>query len=241
MSIDGPEMGVPPLPWEIPVQVPEYFKKESLKVEVPHTAYVKPCHKCCAQGFVPCRECWSRGQRRCSWCHGDGVRHESTDPDECNWCHGSGHRICQKCDGRGMLICSDCKGEGSLKFFLELKVKWKDHSEDFIKEDTPLPDELVKDVSGLIAFQETNMMVWPLNHFPQADINEASKNLIQKHASNFPTERILQQRHSLRIIPVADVKYEWNDTVSNFFVYGEERKIYAPNYPQTCCWGCTIL
>ena len=41
MPVDGAEMGQPPPPWEIPVTTPEYFEKESIKVEVPHTAYVK--------------------------------------------------------------------------------------------------------------------------------------------------------------------------------------------------------
>ncbi|KAH3785465.1 hypothetical protein DPMN_163555 [Dreissena polymorpha] len=35
--------------------------------------------------------------------------------------------------------------------------------------------------------------VWPVNHFPDDDINNASNRLVAQHASAFPSERILMQ------------------------------------------------
>ena len=37
------------------------------------------------------------------------------------------------------------------------------------------------------------MQVWPVNHFPEQEINNASNRLVTQHATAFPTERILLQ------------------------------------------------
>ena len=49
------------------------------------------------------------------------------------------------------------------------------------------------------------------------------------------------QRHRVRIIPVTQALYRWKDTDSDFFVYGFEKKVHAPSYPQQCCCGCSLL
>ncbi|KAH3785511.1 hypothetical protein DPMN_163602 [Dreissena polymorpha] len=49
------------------------------------------------------------------------------------------------------------------------------------------------------------------------------------------------QRHQVKIIPVTQALYKWKGAYSDFFVYGFEKKVYAPNYPQQCCCGCSIL
>ncbi|CAN8018603.1 unnamed protein product [Ixodes persulcatus] len=69
----------------------------------------------------------------------------------------------------------------------------------------------------------------------------ASVQLVQKHASAFKSEKILMQRQRVRVIPVSTVYYEWRSHVGTFSVFGHERKAYAPDYPQTCCCGCSIL
>ena len=49
------------------------------------------------------------------------------------------------------------------------------------------------------------------------------------------------QRQALRSVPVSQVKYDWKDVSARFWVYGLDHKVHAPNYPQQCCCGCTIL
>jgi hypothetical protein len=34
--------------------------------------------------------------------------------------------------------------------------------------------------------------------------------------------------------------YKWKGEDDNFIVYGFEKKVYAPNYPQKCCCGCNV-
>ena len=67
------------------------------------------------------------------------------------------------------------------------------HFEDHIVERTALPSELIRDVQGQLAFEEEHPRVWPINHFPDQQINSASNSLVQKHNTAFPTERILKQ------------------------------------------------
>ncbi|XP_054751524.2 protein SSUH2 homolog isoform X1 [Lytechinus pictus] len=249
--IDGPHNGPAPLPWNIAVNIPSMFQNSIAKVEVPHTASVKPCHDCHSIGFRRCHICYGRGRTRCHTCHGHGRRHVShydhhekrhiSRWERCSFCHGMGRRRCYTCHGHGQITCCTCSGRGSLKCFIQLTVNWTNHLNDNIVERTALPDELIRNVTGQVAFKEENARVWPINHFPDQAINQASKDLVQQHSGAFQLERILQQRHQVRIIPVAESICQWKDKNFSFFVYGFERKVHAPDYPQQCCCGCTIL
>ena len=74
-------------------------------------------------------------------------------------------------------------------------------------------------------------------------IKMASAQLVASHASKFPEEKILRQRHQVRVVPVTKVNYEWKGKARSFFVYGYENKVYVPDnsYPQSCCWGCNLM
>lgn len=43
------------------------------------------------------------------------------------------------------------------------------------------------------------------------------------------------------MVPVTEVLYTWKGRQGKFYVYGYEHKVYAPKYPQKCCWGCSVL
>ena len=79
-------------------------------------------------------------------------------------------------------------------------------------------------------------------HLQVAEINERSAELVHKHATAFPTKRVLAQRHDLRAVPVTQVNGEWQDEQHiQFWIYGFEREVYYPDYPNQCCWNCSIL
>ncbi|XP_055881866.1 protein SSUH2 homolog isoform X2 [Biomphalaria glabrata] len=236
--------GPPPGAWDIQAQPGAMFQPSKLKVEVPNTASVKPCHVCHARGYKFCYSCMGSGRRECGMCNGTGRRswYENGENIErpcgsCNfgWC------TCFVCNGSGRIECYKCKGRASLRWYIELKITWKNHLEDHIVERTALPDELIRTVSGEVAFEETYPRVWPINHFPESEINAASNTLVSKHKSAFPTERILMQRHRVRIVPVTQVAYSYKDMNSCFFVYGFEHRVHAPDYPAKCCCGCTVI
>jgi hypothetical protein len=84
--------------------------------------------------------------------------------------------------------------------------------------------------------------VAPINDFPEPAVNQASNQLVGEHAASFfSTERVLMQRHQVRIVPVSTAQYQWKGKHSQFWVFGFENQVYAPDYPQKCCCGCTIL
>lgn len=244
--IDGPECGPAPGPWDIQASAPSLFKSSKMDVEVPHTASVKPCHQCYGRGYERCFRCHGRGRLHCHMCHGSGRERVLENGEHhhrhCHTCEGSGRRRCYTCNGFGQVTCSVCKSHGNLKCFIKLTIQWKNHEKDYIVERTALPDELIRSVSGQLAFEEQYPRVWPITHFPDQEVNTASKSIVTEHSRAFPTERILMQRQRVRIVPVTQVLYSWKEQQdASFFVYGFERKVHAPDYPQKCCCGCTIL
>ena len=100
--------------------------------------------------------------------------------------------------------------------------------------------------------------VIPVAGFPEESVNSVSTSLVDRHGTAWPNERILMQvshltspdlshdhpppqRHQVRVVPVAEAFCAWKSRNFNYFVYGQERLIHAPDYPQRCCWGCVIL
>jgi hypothetical protein len=120
-------------------------------------------------------------------------------------------------------------------------VTFTNHKEDFILEGTDLPDHLVGGVQGDVVFEQAMFQVWPIQHYPVAQIAQNSVRLVESHRGKFRNERQLQQRQTLRAVPVTEVDAEWDDWKSRYWVYGLDRKVHCPDYPQTCCWGCQII
>ena len=53
---------------------------------------------------------------------------------------------------------------------------------------------------------------------------------------------VAEQRQVLRAVPVTEVEWDWKDERNKrLWVYGNERRVYCPDYPHKCCWGCAIL
>lgn len=258
--IDGPQNGPAPGPWDIQSKPSQVFKDEIRKIEVPHTASVKPCHHCFASGFIRCHRCHGRGRNRCFSCNGSGVRfgaghhhhhhgdhhhhhhhhHNNFDDNRCSFCLGTGFKDCGVCHTQGMVVCPLCRSYRNLKCFILLKITWRTHEDHHVVERTALPDELIKQAQGQLAFEETMPRVFPITQFQESEVNQASARLVAQH--QFPDKAIIMQRQRVRIVPVTVCQYRWNNTDFDFIVYGFERKVYAPNYPQQCCCGlCSIL
>ncbi|KAG1671927.1 Protein SSUH2 [Nymphon striatum] len=234
--IDSAHNGRPPLPWDIQVIAPKSFVMGKCDVEIPHTASVKKCHGCHGHGYKRCSTCHGHGHSKCFSCSGKGHVYsnsiESEQEHRCIACDGSGERKCNRCNGHGDICCHICESTGELKCFLSMTVTWSVHLDDHVVERTALPDRLIKTVSGQVALEEEQPRVWPVNHFPDSSINKASSDLVTKHVNNYPAERILMQRQQIRIIPVIQAFYKWNNKEGEFYVFGFEQNVYAPDYPQ---------
>lgn len=243
--VDGPENGPAPPPWAIACEPKKLFKDDKFKKEVPHTAKVKKCKDCKGKGWEECDDCDGWGKCECDSCDGSGEQTitdmEGNDVQApCPYCMG-GLKPCLECGGDGRVTCDDCDGYGKLKCFIQLKVKFNNHDDDHVIERTDLPDELVTKVGGNKLFEHEAPLVWPIKDYPVKEINEKSENMIKTHMGKWPNELIKKQRHILRGVPVTEVHYKWEDVDSRFWVYGTERRVWAPDYPQQCCCGCSII
>uniref|UniRef100_A0A1I8J660 Protein SSUH2 homolog n=1 Tax=Macrostomum lignano TaxID=282301 RepID=A0A1I8J660_9PLAT len=209
--VDGPQNGQAPAPWDIHVQQPEMFRDARMQCEVPHTASVRTCHYCM------CLRCGGFGRTRCNSCRGKGVKGVGDNRRQCLSCGGSGKRTCFNCRGHGRIPCPVCEAAGQVKCFVQLTTMFKTHTKDFILEQTPLPDELIRNVPGAV--------------------NAASASLIQEHRGLAQTGRIWMQNHVIRGVPVFQCDCQWKDKEFQFFVYGDNRTLHTDGYPQTCCCG----
>ncbi|KAG7278250.1 hypothetical protein CRUP_012746 [Coryphaenoides rupestris] len=85
----------------------------------------------------------------------------------------------------------------------------------------------------------STIKVYPLLGFPDQAISQASERLVRDHQAKFPqTSRILQQRQTVELIPVAKVSYKWKGDAHSYYVSGNEHRVTA-DYPDTCC--CLLL
>lgn len=137
--------------------------------------------------------------------------------------------------------CHTCRGLGQLKCYLQLTVQWNTYADDFVSDETGLSEVLIKQVTGNVAMEERAPRVYPLTSFPDVRVIDATKGLITKHANSFAMERIVEQRHNVRMVPVAMISFEHGKESGTFHVYGLEHKVFFPNYPARCCCGCVVL
>ena len=64
-----------------------------------------------------------------------------------------------------------------------------------------LPQELIRDVSGQVAFEEESPRVKPVEAFGDAEkgIKEASTRLVFDHLNSFSDQKVLRQRHQVSL------------------------------------------
>nr|XP_019961860.1 PREDICTED: protein SSUH2 homolog isoform X2 [Paralichthys olivaceus] len=199
--VDGPQYGMCPQPWDVPVTLPQRYTDMVEKVRVPHTSFIKLCHKCKGCGRTRCNNCFGRGMKRCTFCHGNGR---------------SRNKRCTSCHGRGR--------------------KRKNNVDNFIPDRQPdFPDKKFEKVTGDPFFIDENVLVYPIQGFPDQEICDASLKLINEHLNRFSsTSRILQQRQTIELVPLTHALYSYKGKDRSFFVYGTENKVFTSKYPSAC-------
>jgi len=246
--IDGPQNGPAPGPWDIIVPIPsEFFKKDKTTLPVPHTETVMPCHNCHGAGQVRCWSCHGKGNDECFTCNGRGRKPDpfkENEYEDCFACNGRGRKDCISCHGCGMRDCMTCMGAGQIKSYVNLKVKWIPETDDSVIDNSSnVPPELITKVSGQVVLAEQQERVYPIRHFPEAAVNDACQRTIDQYSNKARNMmmRILQQKHKLQVVPVTRATYTYKDQDYDYYVYGYEHKVYHPDYPQSCCYCCTII
>lgn len=248
-DIDGPECGTAPLPWEIECDYTCAFKDERHDIIVPHTDFVTTCYSCSGTGKNTCRSCNGQGRRICIACGGlgtyglyDANGNYRTYP--CIGCGGTGRVFCFSCSGTGMVTCTTCDGHRNIKQFIQLTVCFTNHLSEYIVEHTGLPSDLIKNVQGDVIFEQSHSRVSPIADFLEAEVNVQSPRFVEEHATTWKSERILQQRHRIRSVPVHECYFDFKEKSGRFWVFGQECEVYTKDYPHTCCCcrcSCAIL
>lgn len=204
---------------------------------MPYTSSVQDCNTCHAAGTMQCNICHGSGFDKTCWvCEGSGTK----DDQRCTRCDATGKDRCTECDGRGTKECETCKGKRQLLTYIKLKVEWVNNVEDHVVEqNSGLEIGDLQSVTGKELFKNSQYLLYPLLGFPNPAISQASERLIREHQSRFgQNARILQQRQTVELIPISKVKYKWKGDSHIYYVYGNENKVSADNYPATCC--CVI-
>ncbi|XP_070536154.1 protein SSUH2 homolog isoform X1 [Ptychodera flava] len=238
-------MGIAPLPWEHRCQPDGLFLTHQKVVKVPHTSSVMTCYRCQGRGFTRCFNCAGQGMIVCVSCRGYGYterRHSRAygNLETCEPCFGEGYQRCIECRGSGCLLCNTCQGHYQLKFFLKLIISYINHKESIVVEKSDLPDELVNDVKGTTIVEHVATSVAPLKISSLSKVDEASSRFIEKHSNAWPSERSLKQRQRVREVAVTKVDYTWHGNVGQFWICGEDRRVYFPGYPKKRC-DCACL
>jgi len=149
------------------------------------------------------------------------------------------------CSGTGNVSCKTCDRTGKVRIFVQLKVKFDTHFDDFVSNKTSLEDQDIKQVHGVSVLDEVVSKVFPLNGFPENDVTEGSRRIIEKH-NTIPFQRMIKQKQKVKVVPTALVKYDYKDKeTGRFIVYGNQGDVRVDfdSYPQSCCWStsCVII
>ncbi|XP_069722108.1 protein SSUH2 homolog isoform X2 [Phaenicophaeus curvirostris] len=228
-------------PWDMEIGAPQLFQNQTRRCRVPHSALVRDCHRCCGRGRSKCGVCHGAGRTRCVTCKGS--RRRLKQQKKCQLCSGTGRKRCNTCSGRGSKTCAICQGEKKLQHFKQLVVTWRNNVFEFISDhQLSFPGELLSKVSGENIFKDENVVVYPIIDFPDPEISLASQRAIAEHRTVFATSsRILRQRQTIEVIPITEVHYQYSGKPYVYYIYGLENKVYALDYPERCCCGCTII
>ncbi|XP_068454711.1 protein SSUH2 homolog [Clinocottus analis] len=228
----------PPGPWDVPAKTPSFFVDDKQVMKVPYTSSMKGCHACVGMGRKPCQDCSGAGNKVCWVCNGSGYRHGE---DRCNHCSGRGRENCSHCQGQGAKQCDTCQGKQQLLVYIRLTVKWTNNSDDYVVEQSSgLQVDNLSKVSGKELFRDSQYLVYPVMGFPDPAVVSAAQRFVSEHQGKYSaSSRILQQRQTIELIPVTKVTYAWKGKSHVYFVYGNEFKVNADDYPATCC--CAVM
>ncbi|XP_054832376.1 uncharacterized protein LOC129327648 [Eublepharis macularius] len=238
--IDSRAVAPPPAPWEIVVDPPPLFTDCEMHIPVPHTYSVESCPNCKGRGATVCLSCGGTGKKTCCFCNGSGFNFQE-DSNICSSCAGSGMVRCFKCHSNGWLKCYRCNGSGVLLFHTELTITWKNNvSEHVVDRNSGFPIYHLQKVTGKEIFMDEHSLVYPIVNFPEPSIDEGSRACIEQHRIQCESEsRILRQKQTVEMVPVTKVEYEWKGKLRSFYVLGNEKKVYAKDYPGKCC--CSVM
>ncbi|KAI4563828.1 hypothetical protein MJG53_016402 [Ovis ammon polii x Ovis aries] len=75
--------------------------------------------------------------------------------------------------------------------------------------------------------------VYPIVDFPLREISLASRRGISEHSAALASRaRVLQQRQTLELIPLTEVRYWYRGKTDAYYIYGTDHQVYVVDYPE---------
>ena len=94
--------------------------------------------------------------------------------------------------------CATCQGHGQIRCYIQLSITWKTNTAEHIIERLDLPVDLIRDVSGQVAYEEEASRVKSIDAFGEdLGIKEASTSLVFNHLNSFSDHKVIRQRHQV--------------------------------------------
>lgn len=248
-AFDGPQNGPAPLPWQIACSVVPHFQDRVEKIEVPHTSSIAKDNHCGGDGILKCGDCNGSGQDKCNSCGGDGrvTKHHDgkSTQEKCNSCNGTGKKSCNKCGGDGKIKCNVCSGYGQIRFFIEMTRTHKTlkhmKSIDNIPDKDLSPQEIQIAKGPKPILEKTSVNIAPPQGF-SFEVDQALRDIDALASQERDRLNAFQhqERISLSMVPVTQVKASHEKDNFEWYIYGEKLFVKPINYPATMCCGCDI-
>lgn len=190
----------------------EYYKDETLTMIVPNSGVYLKCEKCNGTGTVV------NLSQKCS-CGND----QNVEPNTTNF-------KCSKCDQMQILksqrcICKD----GKIRKVLKIQVEFRNKYFNYFYNSCNVPDSYFEKIKGEQIFLQENRYgrVDKIRNFEIPEIIAQSNKVINLH------DNTIAQKHFILSYPVW--KYDYTLKEENFFLIGDQLKVYAPTYPSRTC------
>lgn len=106
-----------------------------------------------------------------------------------------------------------------------------------------MPDEVFHRARGVQLCNTQAYQCTPAFFADSYFLNKFSSEVISDRAPVAPTARIICERHTISVIPVARVTMKDHNRSFSFYIIGFSREVYLKDYyPARFCWGlCPCL
>ncbi|KAG8516862.1 Protein SSUH2 [Galemys pyrenaicus] len=104
------------------------------------------------------------------------------------------------------------------------------------------PQELLAKAKGERVFQDESAKVYLIVDFPLQALCQASRRGLAEHSAALAARaRVLQQRQTIELVPLTEVRYWCRGRTLACCVYGTDHRVHAAERPPPCGCGCALL
>jgi len=126
-----------------------------------------------------------------------------------------------------------------------VKATYKAETSTHCETASDIPEHIMKSARGDTVIDRSDRVVTPIIGSGDPKIDIVSNDLSTRHKKLYHTANsaIVQQKHTLSVIPIHKVTAQHSGKDWTFFLLGNDYLVYVPNYPgRRCCKvKCSIM